>query len=194
MLQRFNKVVIGGFLIVMVLSFVGCGGENQSTNSKTQQVETETPENQFQRTLKSIPDESTMKDFEYNVVSDASNFEQKIVDVSYTRESAADLTCIAIATGIKSDCTNVVKKIYQTGYPVSKVHIVVNMVLPSDKYGNTYVSKTFECTLSKATADKIKWDNFQSSNFADVADETWWNPGFVAAVKDEIVANHRKSK
>lgn len=42
-----------------------------------------------------------------------------------------------------------------------------------DKYGNSKDEEMMKIILSKETANKINWENFDASNFPEVADEYW---------------------
>ncbi|MBP0006249.1 MAG: hypothetical protein J7642_21445 [Cyanobacteria bacterium SBC] len=82
-----------------------------------------------------------------------------------------------IRDGAKITVRNILRKIDESNIDYQQVRLAATFVL-SDKYGNSSEEKVLMLTYSKATVDRINWDNFLFQNMFDLADEVWFHPAF----------------
>lgn len=81
-----------------------------------------------------------------------------------------NLTENLIIYGAKSDATDILKAIAQSGVDYTYV-ILSGSFSMVDKFGNTSESNVVNLTFYKTTVDKINWDNFLSDNIYTIADQ-----------------------
>jgi apolipoprotein N-acyltransferase len=82
-------------------------------------------------------------------------------------------------TGIQMDISDALKAIQKSNVPYNKVNVITTYSMV-DKFGNAKESDVINLTYSKATIDKINFDNFDRKNIYSIADTvTFVHPQFV---------------
>jgi hypothetical protein len=82
-------------------------------------------------------------------------------------------------TGIQMDIRDALKAIQKSNIPYNKVTVITTYSMV-DKFGNAKESDVINLTYSKATIDKINFDNFDRKNIYSIADTvTFVHPQFV---------------
>lgn len=100
------------------------------------------------------------------------------VDVATARYKISEnLTGGLTKDGARIDTVDILKYI-KAAYPdLTEVHVfgTADMV---DKYGNTSDDQVVTLTYSRATMDKINFNNVSFKNIWDIADDSWVHPAF----------------
>jgi uncharacterized protein YxeA len=82
-------------------------------------------------------------------------------------------------TGIQMDIRDALKAIQKSNVPYNKANVITTYSMV-DKFGNAKESDVINLTYSKATIDKINFDNFDRKNIYSIADTvTFVHPQFV---------------
>jgi uncharacterized membrane protein len=82
-----------------------------------------------------------------------------------------NLTANMTRKGILKQSTEVFEPLFSTD-GVTEVVLMWHLTLV-DAYGNEKDDTVVKVTLSKETADKINWDNFDYNNYTTIADDYW---------------------
>ncbi len=90
-------------------------------------------------------------------------------DVFVEWEINDNLTNDLIKFGAADDCTKIAKAIAKSGFQYT--HLTLQGYFPmQDVYGNSNDAMVINLTYSKATLDKVNWDNFILQNIYKIAD------------------------
>lgn len=90
-----------------------------------------------------------------------------------------NLTENFIVSGIKMDIADVLKAVKQSGVAFKNLNVIVTFSMV-DQYGNAKESDVVDLTYSKATIDKINFENFSYKNVYAIADVVGFvHPQFV---------------
>ncbi len=79
-----------------------------------------------------------------------------------------------IVTGIQSDITDILKTVTQSRLVPGLQSITVSgTFVLADQFGNKSEDLVIRATYSRATLDKINWDNFLYTNILNIADDLY---------------------
>lgn len=82
-----------------------------------------------------------------------------------------------ILAGIQEDVTNILKTVSQSGLvPGIKEITISGTFVLVDNFGNKSEDIVLTLTYSRATMDKINWDNFLYTKIFDIADQSFFHP------------------
>lgn len=96
-------------------------------------------------------------------------FDQATGDILVKFKGDDNLTSNMIVTGVRMDIKDTLEAVKKSGVTFNNVHVIVSYSMV-DQYGNAEENDVVDLIYSKATVDKINFENFLTDNVYTVAD------------------------